>query len=65
MRFMGAPSVSDSKKYCQEGADRLFAAVTSGKVNINVNQTFALADCAEAHRQLEARETTGSTILKI
>jgi NADPH:quinone reductase len=49
----------------QEGADRLFAAVTSGEVNINVNQTFALSDCAEAHRQLEARETTGSTILKI
>ena len=49
----------------QEGADRLFAAVTSGKLNINVNQTFALADCAEAHRQLEARKTTGSTILKI
>jgi NADPH2:quinone reductase len=49
----------------QEGADRLFAAVTSGKVNINVNQTFALANCAEAHRQLEARKTTGSTILKI
>jgi len=49
----------------QEGADRLFAAVTSGQVNINVNQSFALADCAEAHRQLEARETTGSTILKI
>ena len=29
------------------------------------NQKFALSDCAEAHRQLEARETTGSTILKI
>ncbi len=49
----------------QEGADRLFAVVGSGQVNINVNQSFALADCAEAHRKLEARETTGSTILKI
>jgi NADPH2:quinone reductase len=49
----------------QEGAERLFAAVGDGKVKINVNQTFALADCAEAHRQLEARETTGSTILTI
>ena len=54
-----------TKALLQEGADRLFAAVSSGKVNINVNQTFALADCAEAHRQLEARKTTGSTILKI
>jgi len=49
----------------REGAERLFAAVTGGKVKINVNQSFALSDCAEAHRQLEARETTGSTILKI
>ncbi len=49
----------------QEGADRLFAVVDNGQVNINVNQSFALADCAEAHRKLEARETTGSTILKI
>jgi NADPH2:quinone reductase len=49
----------------QEGAGRLFAAVESGQVRINVNQTFSLADCAEAHRQLEARATTGSTILKV
>ena len=49
----------------REGAERLFRAVDDGKVRIQVNQTFALADCAEAHRQLEARETTGSTILKI
>jgi len=37
----------------------------SGQVTIRVNQTFPLENCAEAHRQLEARETTGSTILKI
>lgn len=49
----------------REGAERLFQAVDAGQVRINVNQSFALADCAEAHRQLEARETTGSTILKI
>ena len=49
----------------QEGADRLFSVVSNGQVNINVNQTFPLSDCAEAHRQLEARETTGSTIFKI
>ena len=49
----------------QEGADRLFAAVTSGQVRIHVNQEFALADCAEAHRKLEARETTGSTIMNV
>jgi len=49
----------------EEGAQRLFETVDSGQVKISINQTLPLADCAEAHRQLEARETTGSTILKI
>ena len=48
-----------------EGATRLLDVVGSGQVQISVNQTMPLADCAEAHRQLEARETTGSTVLKI
>jgi NADPH2:quinone reductase len=41
----------------------LFDVVTSGKVKIEVNQTYALSDAANAHRDLEARKTTGSTIL--
>jgi NADPH2:quinone reductase len=41
----------------------LFAVVESGAVKIEVNQTFALKDAAEAHRALEARQTTGSTVL--
>jgi len=41
----------------------LFAAVGSGKVRIEVNQTYPLAEAAQAHRDLEARKTTGSTIL--
>ena len=48
-----------------EGAGRLIDVVDSGRVKISVNQTLALEDCAEAHRQLEARETTGSTVLEI
>jgi len=48
-----------------EGVDRLIDVVSKGDVNIQVNQTYQLADCAEAHRALEARETTGSTIMKI
>jgi len=48
-----------------EGAKRLLEVVVSGQVRISVNQTMPLADCGEAHRQLEARETTGSTVLKI
>jgi len=43
--------------------DELFDVVLSGKVKIEVNQTYALADAAQAHRDLEARKTTGSTIL--
>lgn len=41
----------------------LFDMVQSGKVKIDVNQRYALADAAQAHRDLEARKTTGSTIL--
>jgi NADPH:quinone reductase len=41
----------------------LFRVVKSGAVKIRVNQTYRLADAAEAHRALEARKTTGSTVL--
>ncbi len=41
----------------------LFDVVGSGKVRIEVNQSYALTDVATAHRDLEARKTTGSTIL--
>jgi len=44
-------------------ASALFDVVASGAVKINVNQRFALKDAAEAHRALEARQTTGSTVL--
>ena len=42
----------------------LFEVVASGKVRIEVNQTYPLKDAAQAHRDLEARKTTGSTILR-
>lgn len=44
-------------------ADDLFAMVSSGEVRIRIDQRFALKDAAQAHRALEARQTTGSTIL--
>jgi NADPH2:quinone reductase len=44
-------------------AKDLFDVVASGAVKININQRYALKDAAEAHRDLEARKTTGSTIL--
>ncbi len=44
-------------------AGELFAVVQSGAVRIAVHQTYPLAEAAQAHRDLEARKTTGSTIL--
>lgn len=44
-------------------AHDLFSMVEGGKIKIDINQRYALRDAAQAHRDLEARKTTGSTIL--
>ena len=44
-------------------AERLFSMVGSGKVQIEINQRYALDDVERAHRDLEGRRTTGSTVL--
>ena len=44
-------------------ADELFGLVRAGKVRADVRQSFPLKDAAEAHRRLEARQTTGATVL--
>jgi NADPH2:quinone reductase len=41
----------------------LFSVVKSGKVKIRINQTYPLREAAQAHRDLEGRKTTGSTVL--
>ena len=41
----------------------MFAMVTGGKVRIHIDQRYALADVAQAHRDLEARKTTGCSVL--
>ncbi|WP_421707908.1 quinone oxidoreductase family protein [Algihabitans sp.] len=46
-------------------ANELFEVVRSGAVKIEVNQSYPLAEAAQAHRDLEARKTTGSTILTV
>jgi NADPH2:quinone reductase len=48
-----------------QAANDLFDVVRSGKVKIEVKQRVPLAEAAEAHRALEARKTTGSTILTV
>ncbi len=47
----------------KETADDLVVMVASGKVKIPVHQRYALADVVQAHRDLEARKTTGSTVI--
>ena len=54
-----------TREQLEQSANELFDVVASGKVKIEVQQHFALKDAAEAHRQLEARKTTGSTILTV
>jgi NADPH:quinone reductase-like Zn-dependent oxidoreductase len=44
-------------------ADELFSIVLSGQVRLSINQRFPLHDAAVAHQELEARRTTGSTVL--
>jgi NADPH2:quinone reductase len=47
----------------EQAADALFAEIVSGRVMVQVHQTFPLRDAAEAHRQLESRSTVGSSVL--
>jgi len=54
-----------TREQLEQSAGELFDMVESGKVKVEVQQRFALKEAAEAHRQLEARKTTGSTILTI
>jgi NADPH2:quinone reductase len=64
--FLTRPSLM---AYTAERADllasaaELFDVVASGAVKIEVHQTYPLAETAQAHRDLEARKTTGSTVL--
>ncbi|HEX4509413.1 MAG TPA: quinone oxidoreductase [Burkholderiaceae bacterium] len=52
-----------TRERTQAMADELFDVVQSGAVRIHVEQRYPLADAAQAHRDLEARKTTGSSVL--
>ncbi len=54
-----------SRESTQAMADDLFAVVQSGAVKIRIDQRYALEDVAQAHRDLEARKTTGSTVITL
>ena len=64
--FLTRPSLihyTTAREDLLESANALFDVVAKGAVKIEVNQTYPLKDAAQAHRDLEARKTTGSTIL--
>ena len=52
-----------SREATQAMADDLFGMVSSGQIKIQIDQRYALADVAQAHRNLEARSTTGCSVL--
>lgn len=56
-------SYAASRTELEEMSADLFAMVESGKVKIEINQRYRLADAAQAHAELESRKTTGSSIL--
>jgi NADPH:quinone reductase len=64
--FATRPSLmpyTSSREALRANAADVFQMVLSGAIKINVKQTYALKDAAVAHRDLEARKTTGSTVL--
>lgn len=64
--FLTRPSLmayTATREELVASANALFDVVAKGAVKIEVRQTYALKDAAQAHRDLEARKTTGSTVL--
>lgn len=64
--FLTRPTVMDytaDRSDLVSGAEEVFEVVGSGAVRVDVRQTYPLADAAQAHRDLEARRNTGSTVL--
>ncbi|HEX3382719.1 MAG TPA: zinc-binding dehydrogenase, partial [Paraburkholderia sp.] len=46
-------------------AGEIFGLIASGRIKIEVNQRYGLEDAAQAHRDLESRKTTGSSVFVI
>ena len=64
--FVTRPSLMHYTREASElaaGAAELFELVAAGKIRAEVHQRYPLADAADAHRDLEARKTTGATVL--
>jgi len=66
--YLTRPIMNDyttTRAELEESAGKLFAMVSSGKIRIEIGQTYKLTDIAQAHRDLEARKTVGSTVLTV
>ncbi|QNM82334.1 quinone oxidoreductase [Sphingomonas sabuli] len=66
--FLTRPTLFDyiaTREELEQASAELFEVVGSGTVRIEIKQRFKLAEAAEAHRALEARQTTGSTVLTV
>jgi NADPH2:quinone reductase len=50
---------------CQDMAKHVFSKLASGAIKVNIGQRYPLDQVADAHRALEGRQTTGSTILTL
>jgi len=59
----GLVNYTTSRKETLARADDLFAAIKMGHVKVRVKQRYKLKDAPQAHRDIEARRTTGSTVL--
>jgi NADPH2:quinone reductase len=66
--FLTRPTINNytaTRAELEQAAGELFGMLASGAVKVEVKQRFALKDAAEAHRALEARKTSGSTVLTV
>jgi len=64
--FLTRPTLvtyTSARKDLLKATSELFAVVKSGAVKITINQQYPLRDAEQAHRDIEARKTTGSTVL--
>jgi len=64
--FLTRPTLADyvaKPDELQASATRLFAMIGSGAIKVRIGARFPLAEAAQAHRALESRATTGSTLL--
>jgi NADPH2:quinone reductase len=66
--YVTRPTLGDYKRTRDEllaRTDELFALVAAGKLSVRIGAVYELADAAQAHRDLEARKTTGKVLLRI